>query len=196
VGIAVLAIVIITAVTAGSKKSGTPTASTVASSATTAPGASASTPASASTTAAPSKSAPVAHVGSTISLTDESGNKFNVTVVQVVDPGQGTDTFTTADAGTRFVGVEFKFTNSGTATISPTPDNEATVIDFTGHGESPDVGSQLSNCAPFPDNISISSGSSLEGCETFDVPSGATVAKIQYTPSSGFASDTGQWLNP
>ena len=145
---------------------------------------------------APTKSAPVAHVGSTISLTDQDGNKFNVTVVQLVDPGQGTDTFTTADAGTRFVGVEFKFANNGTATISPTPDNEATVIDSTGHGESPDVGSQLSNCAPFPDNISIASGSSLEGCETFDVPSGATVAKIQYTPSSGFASDTGQWLNP
>jgi hypothetical protein len=132
-------------------------------------------------------------IGSTIKLTDQDGHPLSVTLVRIVDPAQGADQFSTPSSGDRFVGVELKITDTGTTSIDPNPESEAELTDTQGHGYNPDIGSTLSDCPSFPDNTNLDPGETVDGCVTFDVPTGLDLARVKYTPSSGFANDTGEW---
>src|SRR5262249_15562587 len=107
----------------------------------------------------------------------------------------GADQYTTPDSGKRFVGVQIKITNTGTNAISEDSDNDTTLLDTSSQSYNNDV-SSLGDCPEFANTDNIGPGESELGCVSFQIPIGATVAKVQYTPSSGFASDTGEWLVP
>ncbi|HET8992122.1 MAG TPA: DUF4352 domain-containing protein [Candidatus Saccharimonadales bacterium] len=144
------------------------------------------------------KSSPsAAHVGATISLTGQSGSGADVTLVQVLDPATGADQYTTPDAGNRFVGVQLRIKNTSTTAESIAPDNDVTLFDTKGQSYSPDIADSLANCQGFANGgPNLGPGESALGCETFQIPTTDTVAKVEFTPSSGFANDTGEWLVP
>jgi hypothetical protein len=147
---------------------------------------------SSGTTAVP---ASVAHVGAALNLKDQKGNAETVTLVKVVNPATGKDEFNTPTAGNKFVGVQLSIKNASAAAISPNILAEVTLIDSANQSYNPDF-SSLSNCQEFATALSIAPGDTATGCVAFQVPTAATPAKVQYTPSSGFADGTGQWLIP
>lgn len=168
-----------------------PTVKTTANSTTSA---SSSSTKSSSTTAS-SKSSQ-AHVGATISLKGNDGAGADVTLVKIVDPATGADQYTTPDSGKRFVGVQLNIKNTSTSAEQIAPDNDTTLFDSTGQSYSTDLNS-LASCQAFAGGgPNLAPGESALGCETFQIPTGATIAKVEFTPSSGFANDTGEWLVP
>ena len=159
-------------------------------------GSTGSTAAGATTTAAAAvttTSAP-ATIGSTLQLPDLSGGKVGVTVTGIVDPASGADQYTTPDPGKKFVAVEISIKNVGTTSGQPSPDNDVTVLDNTNASYSVDFNS-VSECQSF-NTVSLTPGSTVTGCEVFQIPTANTIAKVQYTPSAGFSNTTGQWIIP
>ncbi|MDJ0346983.1 DUF4352 domain-containing protein [Streptomyces sp. PH10-H1] len=113
-----------------------------------------------------------------------------VTVTRVVDPA-GAEVFT-PDAGKRFVAVQFRLRDTGTAVYSDAPSNGAQVIDTQGQAFNSTIAD--TNAGPsFPGIVRLTSGSSALGFITFEVPKGSVIAKVQFTLNSGFADNTGQW---
>lgn len=139
--------------------------------------------------------APVAHVGDSVSIAGNGGEKLSVQIVRVVDPASGTDEFNSASAGKHFVAVQFKLTNTGTAAYSDAPGNDAKVLDGQGQSFSSDF-SDTTAGPSFADNqVNIGPGASQLGFITFQMPDGDHVAKVQFTTDSGFGQ-TGEWLVP
>ena len=131
-------------------------------------------------------------IGSTFHLTDQDGNKLDVKLVKIVDPAQGADAFTTPESGKRFVGAQFTITNTGTKQLDEDANNDATLVDNQGQGYNADF-SDLSGCQAFPTSNKLNPGESSTGCVSFQVPTGASLAKVKFVPSSGFADDSATW---
>jgi hypothetical protein len=150
-------------------------------------------------TGAPTTAAPTsktAHVGDTVSLaaTDQSP-PATITLVKIVDPAQGADQFTTPGQGKRFVGVQFRIVLGGTQSTQGSPDNDATVYDSQGQSYSSGFGN-LMNCQSFASPLTLSPGEPVLGCITYELPTSAKIAKVKFTPASGFAPATAEWQVP
>ena len=79
-----------------------------------------------------------AKVGDTLELSGmDEGERMAVTVIKVVNPAKGKDEFTAPEPGMRFVGVQFRLRNTGTAVYDDSPDNGATVVDTEGQNFGP-----------------------------------------------------------
>lgn len=158
---------------------------------------SASTPGSSSggssspTTAA----ATAAHVGSALAVKDQQGNPALITLVKLIDPATGANEASTPDAGKRFVGADFTIKNTGSASLTGDI-NVAAVIGSDGQTYQADF-SDIAGCTNFNSGqYTLAPAASGTGCATFQVPTGIKVAKVQYSPSSGFGGNTGEWLVP
>lgn len=149
--------------------------------------------AGASTTTPPS----VAHVGSTVRVAGVNNLSANVTVTKVVDPATGADQFTTPDQGKRFVAVVLQIVSTTSSTLQGDADNDLTVIGSDNQTYQPDF-SAVQGCTNFNSgSYTLSSGESTTGCVTFQVPTGVTVVKIRFEPSSGLpGTKVGEWVNP
>lgn len=117
------------------------------------------------------------------------GIDASVTAVRIVDPGQPSNQYETPDSGDRYVGVEFKITNTGSTAFQPAPDSDVTVIDSQAHSYSSTF-VDLTGCPSFASSLTLNSGELADGCVTFAVPTGATISKIQFTAQSG---GTAEW---
>jgi hypothetical protein len=138
--------------------------------------------------------APTAHVGSTVSVKDQSGSSMDVTLVKVVDPATGASGLQ-PDSGKRFVGVQFKITNAGTTSLSDDPDLD--VVAYDGTSQSYNITLYpLVDCPAITSSMKLSPGSSAMGCETFELPVGANLSKFQFTPSAATSGSTGEWVIP
>jgi len=143
-----------------------------------------------STTSSSSK----AHVGATENIGGSKG--YAVTLQQVIDPAAGSDQYTTPDAGKRFVAVEMKIVNNGTAAVNDDANNDVTIIGSNNQTYTDDY-NNVSECTDFNNgSFTLSAGESTTGCVNFQIPDGVTVSKVQLTPSSGFSGNTGEWLVP
>jgi hypothetical protein len=146
-------------------------------------------------TTPPTPIAPVNHVGDTLNGSDQSGTTFGITLVQVVDPAPApANGFEGPDSGNRFVAAQFRITDTDTTgTVQEAVGNDATVFDSQGQGFQPTLVS--SGAGPgFPTGeAKVSPGGTVLGWVTFQVPTSSTVSKMTFTPSSGFAHDTGTW---
>lgn len=130
----------------------------------------------------------------TLTLKDDTGATLAVTLVKIVDPAAGADSASTPDAGKRFVAAQFKIATS--AAISGSPDSDAKIIDSAGQGFDPSFVDSVAGCESFGARVNIGAGESQTGCVVFSLPTADPVAKVQFTPSAGFANDFAEWLVP
>ncbi|MCZ4119416.1 DUF4352 domain-containing protein [Streptomyces sp. H39-S7] len=152
---------------------------------------SSSVPGPASTTSPADAQRQDAQVGDTLDLTGTGeGERMAVTVTRVVDPAAA-GVFG-PDAGKRFVAVQFRLRNTGTAVYADAPSNGAQVVDTLGQAFNATV---LETAAgpSFPGSVRLTPGSTALGFITFEVPKGSAIAKVQFTLNSGLAANTGQW---
>lgn len=141
-----------------------------------------------------SSSTTTAHVGSTVNIGGSKG--LGVTLTQVIDPASGADQYTTADAGKRFVAVDLKIVNNGTAAFSDDANSDVTLIGSDNQSYTADFDS-VSECTNFNSGqFTLSPGESSTGCVVFQVPNGVNTAKVQFQTESGFSGSTGEWLVP
>jgi hypothetical protein len=144
-------------------------------------------------TSAASPTEAVARVGDTLELTGTSdGEKMAVTVVRFVDPARGGQ-FDEPSQGQRFVAVQFRLRNIGTAAYDDSPSNSAVVVDSVGQRFNSSI-ADTSAGASFPGSITIAPQDTGLGFITFEVPKSSRIAKVQFALNSGFADQTGQWL--
>lgn len=151
-------------------------------------------PAAAASSTPRASAPPVAHVGSLIDVGGSHG--LGITLTQVIDPAQGADQFTTPDPGKRFVAVDLSIKNNGHSTYSDDANNDTSLIGSDNQSYTPDFDS-VSECTNFDNGqITLAAGESVTGCVVFQLPTGVTTAKVQYTPDSGFSGSTGEWQVP
>jgi Domain of unknown function (DUF4352) len=134
-----------------------------------------------------------ARVGSSITLAgNSSGEQMSVTVVKVINDGQGTD-YTQAPAGDRLYAVQFRLRDTGSAGYSDSPSNGAEVTDSQGQSYESAMADTVSGCVAFPASVNIAPGGTGLGCIVFEVPRAARITGVQFTLDSGMGSQTGQW---
>ncbi|MFF4211953.1 DUF4352 domain-containing protein [Streptomyces sp. NPDC001796] len=135
----------------------------------------------------------VAQVGDTITVKGtQDGSQLDVTVVKMVDPAKSSDDFMTPDPGKRYVGVQFRLVNTGSAAYSDSPSNGAQVAD----GQGQQFESTLADITAGPSmsaDVKLKPGAKALGWIVFEVPKGSKVATVQFTMDSGFANQTGEW---
>ncbi|WP_343242945.1 DUF4352 domain-containing protein [Streptomyces sp. SID12501] len=135
-------------------------------------------------------------MGDTVNLTGlEDGQALAVTVVKVVDPARAENPYATPKAGKRFVAVQFRLKNTGTAVYSDSPGNGARLVDTAGQRFDETYGDTAAGPG-FPGSVTAAPGDTALGFISFEVPSTSTIARVQFTMSSGFADNTGQWNVP
>ncbi|MFI1281000.1 DUF4352 domain-containing protein [Streptomyces sp. NPDC020858] len=152
-------------------------------------------PAMEQSTPTPSRPASAA-VGTTIDLTGlEEGENLAVTLVKVVDPARAKNRYATPEAGARYVAVQFRLKNTGTAVYQDSPSNGAKVVDTQGQQFSAAY-TETSAGPEFPGSITIAPADTALGFITFEVPGTSKIAKVQFATNSGFSPNTGQWNVP
>ncbi|MFC8247620.1 DUF4352 domain-containing protein [Streptomyces chartreusis] len=144
----------------------------------------------------PSKAQTIASVGDTLNLTGtEEDEKVAVTLVKVVDPAPPENEFSSPEAGNRFVAVQFRLKNNGPEVFDDAPDNDAKIRDTQGQQFTPTV--QDTAAGPgFGGSVTLTPGDTALGFVTFEVPTNSEIAKVQFTLSSGFARNVGEWSLP
>ncbi|MEV7975421.1 DUF4352 domain-containing protein [Streptomyces sp. NPDC086519] len=144
--------------------------------------------------ASPAKKKPQeARTGDTITVTGmENGSKLDVTVVKIADPGKPADEYTTADSGNRFVGVQFKLANTGSAVYSDSPSNGAQITDTKGQ-QFQTTFADITAGPSMSTAVKLRPGATALGWIVFQVPKGSKLATVQFTMDSGFADQTGEW---
>lgn len=183
--ISVLVIIIVAA--ASSSPSASMTPAPPASSAPAAP----SSPA----TQAPVTEAPPApatgHIGDTATVTDSSGDRYSVTIKQVIDPAQGADQFNTPDNGKHFVGVVYQV-KVISGKIDDSADNCANLMGSDGHAYDSDV-SSIAGYSGTSNLLKLNANESQTGAVVFQVPNGVKATTVKWTPDSGMADSTATW---
>lgn len=134
-------------------------------------------------------------MGDTLRLTGTgTGERLDVTVVKVVDPA-GARPYETPSPGNRFVSVQFRLKNTGTAVYKDSPSNGATVIDKDGQRFSASLNNSTAG-PPFPGSVTIGRGKTALGFISFEVPPASHVVAVQSAMNSGFSDDVGEWRVP
>ncbi|QTD99135.1 DUF4352 domain-containing protein [Streptomyces cyanogenus] len=135
----------------------------------------------------------VAKAGDTIALKGmEDGSKLDVTVVKVADPAKSSDEFTTPESGNRFVGVQFKLVNTGTAAYSDSPGNGAQITDADGQ-QFESTFADITAGPSMSSDVRLKPGGKALGWIVFEVPKASKTATVQFTMDSGMANQTGEW---
>ncbi len=152
--------------------------------------------ASASSKAAPSPSNSLSGpVGTSYTVTDQSGNQISVTLVKLIDPAQGADQFTTPQSGDQFVGAVFIIKGIN-GTFSDDANNDATLIGSDGQTYTADFDSIAQYTNFNHGEYSVSAGESSVGAVTFQVPLAVTVSKIEWSANDGLGGGPAEWLIP
>lgn len=183
---ATIAVVSLTACSAGSTVTDTPKAKT-----------SSSKEAAPDTPAEETPAAPkVAKVGDTIALTGtEDGSKLDVTVVKVADPAKSADEFFAPEDGNRWVGVQFQLVNTGTIAYGDSPANGAQIADAQGQ-QFTSTFADITAGPSMASSVNLKPGAKALGWIAFELPKASKAATVQFGMDSGFAEQTGEWQLP
>jgi len=128
---------------------------------------------------------PPARVGGLVSLPPiGSSPSVQVTLVQLVDPGVGT--ISNPVAGDRYVGVQLRVKNTGTAPAQQDLNGDTMIEDSQGNLYSP-IDVALQNCP------ALGAGRSGVGCVTFEVSAAAMITDVTFTPLGQFGNVTAEW---
>lgn len=182
-GLGIVGAILIIAVIAISSSS-TPTVTSAPAAATQG----ATTPASAPSSASDSTAGPV---GATFTITDDSGNKYEVTLSKVIDPATPLDEFNQPDNGKRLVSAIFTIKGD-----SGHPSDDANSLATLIGSDSQTYEFSIDDIKSYTnfDNgeFNVKPGVSLVGAVTFEVPAGVKTASIVWTPDL-FGGDTATW---
>ena len=138
-------------------------------------------------------------VGTTFTVTStndttNAATEYSVIAAKVLDPAYGSDEFSTPDAGSRFVGVEF--TISGvTGYSSDDANTDAVVIGSDGQTYQPDFDSISAGTNFDSGDFSVSDGQTATGWVTFQLPDGVTVASVQWQADMFGSNPPATWTN-
>ena len=81
-------------------------------------------------------------------------------------------------------------------TVSDDANNDASVV-ATDHQIYTATIGPVSGCTNFDNGqYAVAPGTTLVGCVTFQLPTGANVAVVRFNPSGGLGAQTGQWQVP
>lgn len=148
----------------------------------------------AATTTTPT-TAPIAHVGATLSLRGQNNEALSVTVSSIVDPATGAGGLGPQD-GSRLVAVNMTITNTGSAALTGDADNDASIIGSDGQTYTASF-FPVTGCTNFDSGqYQLGPNEATTGCTSYQIPPGVTPAKIRYSPDSGFSSEFGEWEVP
>jgi len=133
-------------------------------------------------------------IGKGLTLTDITGNKLYVVISQVTPNATPQDpTVDVPDSGNQFVAVTLSIKDLGSQSVDDSVGNATTVYDAAGHSYQAGF-DNVASCQSFAnDSYNLSVGETNSGCEVFQVPTGDSIVKVKFTPSSGEAQDTGVW---
>lgn len=139
---------------------------------------------------APEKSA---QVGDSITLRGSDENlQVSVTLAKVVDPAQPKDEFFTPEEGNRFVAIQVRLENVGSAVYDDSPGNGASLIGTEGQQFNEALAE--TNAGPgFGGGVTIRRGDQRTGFIVFELPRGSHPRTFQMTLDSGFGPETGEW---
>lgn len=147
---------------------------------------------SAAPSPSPSSSGPVSGgIGSSFKVTDSQGDVYDVTLDKVIDPAQGADQFSTPDNGKRFVAAVFTIRGvSGTS--SDDANSDAVVTGSDTQQYQPDFDDIAGYTNFNSGEFDVTPSQTLTGAVNFQVPTGVTVANVQWVANS-FSGAVGTW---
>ena len=153
------------------------------------------TPFPSGTSASAGHQEPPGRIGSSFELRDGSGNLYRVTLATVIDAAKGENQFTVPDAGKRFVGLVFRVKALTGSPRDEDANNDAVVIGSNGQTYSADFDG-IAGYTNFDHGaIRVSTGETVTGSVTFQLPKDVKVSTVQWTALSGFGS-TVEWIGP
>lgn len=155
--------------------------------------ATASATASAAGTPAAKATPTVAKVGGTLTLTGQEGERLAVTLKGWTTSVRSGNEYDTPETGKTWVAGQFEIRNVGTVVYDDSPSNCVQASD--GRGQRFDSGyvDTITAGPVMPSEVKLIAGDKALGWVVFEVPKGTKVTKLQFTPNSGFAEQTGQW---
>jgi hypothetical protein len=132
-------------------------------------------------------------VGASFTVLNQRNQNESVKLVSVIDPATGQNGIT-PNAGDRFVGVEIQITNQSKTVDSGDANNNTSVVGSNEQVYSADF-DPLSECTDFNSGqYNLSPGEPEIGCVAVQIPTGVSVAKVKYNPSSGFSTNNAEWI--
>jgi len=153
------------------------------------------TPFPSGTSASAGHQEPPGRIGSSFELRDGSGNLYRVTLTKVIDPATGENQFTVPDAGKRFVGLVFRVKALTGSPRDEDANNDAVVIGSNGQNYSADFAGIAGYTNFDRGAIRVSTGETVTGSVTFQLPKNMKISTVQWTALSGFGS-TVEWIGP
>ena len=135
-----------------------------------------------------------AHVGGTLDLKNQAGRDFHITLAKVADPAQAVNQNAPA-SGKRFIAAIFNVDNISSQALSINGALDANIIGSDGNTYTP-THNALSDCGSDTVKVQLAAGKSGASCVSFEIKTSVNVAKVQFYPAAGSASDYGEWLVP
>ena len=116
-------------------------------------------------------------------------------VLVPIDPAEGENQLTVPDTGKRFVGLVFRVKALTGSPRDEDANNDAVVIGSNGQNYSADFDG-IAGYTNFDHGaIRVSTGETVTGSVTFQLPKDVKVSTVQWTALSGFGA-TVEWIGP
>ncbi|MFI9201296.1 DUF4352 domain-containing protein [Streptomyces sp. NPDC053048] len=132
-------------------------------------------------------------LGGTATLKAKNGAQVAVTLKNWVDPAKSDNRYMQPSAGKRWVAAQFEISNTGTVVYDDAPRNGVKVIDDQGQTFTHSMG-QTTSGPNLPATVKLKAGEKALGYVVVSVAENSKPKAVTYTPDSGFAKETGQWM--
>ena len=142
--------------------------------------------------ASPTAAQQQAHVGDQFTVALENGTKYQVTLLRVAQQAQPENEFLAAQPDHHLAAAQFRV--SAITKVDENANNNATATGSDEQAYTSSLASVAEGTNFASGQIRLQPGSSLVGWVTFELPDAARITKVQWTPASGFASQTAEWL--
>jgi hypothetical protein len=139
----------------------------------------------------PSPQSQAGQVGDKFTITN-GDSKYEVTLLSVDQQAQPDSEFASPASGHHLAATQFRVT--AMTSTDENANNNATVTgsDDQAYTSSLDAVAAGTNFAS--GEVRLQPGSSLVGWVSFELPNGVRIAKVQWTPASGFSPHSAEWL--
>lgn len=133
-----------------------------------------------------------AHTGDKFTVTLEDGTKYEVTLLRIDQQASPASEFDATQPGRHLAAAQFRV--KAITNVDENANNNATAIGSDEQAYTPSFASVAEGTNFASGGIRLHPGGSLVGWVTFELPDEVQIAKMQWTPASGFAAQTAEWL--